>query len=119
MRRGRAPKGTRVVSEENFAEAWHSQVQVAPGFSYGLGWIVTDYQEQPLPYHMGGTPGYNDGSASQLYVTVTTPLGGLSVSLPEEGGERALVVHDPASTDLYVFAALPSGAATPGLTSSG
>jgi CubicO group peptidase (beta-lactamase class C family) len=218
LQRGRAPDGTRVVSEENLTETWLPQVQVAPGFSYGLGWIVTDYQEQPLLYHTGGTFGYNaevallpeaglgvaivvnrgnvlpfveavrtrvlevafeqppageaalefaieqqrrsladlaatlepvdevevrpflgtwshpalgdatlsledgrlmfdagevaselaavrdDGTDGQMFVTITPPLGGLRVSLREEGGERTLVVHDPASTDRYVFA---------------
>jgi CubicO group peptidase (beta-lactamase class C family) len=218
LQRGRAPDGTRVISEENLTETWTPQVQVAPGFAYGLGWIVTDYQEQPLLYHTGGTLGYNaevallpeaglgvavvvnrgnvlafaeavrtrvlelafeqspageaalefaieqqrqaladlaatiepvdegevrpflgmwshpalgdatlsledgrlmldagevaselaavrgSGAEGQMLVTVTPPLGGLRVSLREEDGERVLVVHDPASTDRYVFA---------------
>jgi CubicO group peptidase (beta-lactamase class C family) len=227
LQRGRAPDGTRVVSEENLTETWLPQVQVAPGFAYGLGWIVTDYQEQPLLYHTGGTLGYNaevallpeaglgvavvvnrgnvlafaeavrtrvlevafeqppageaalefaieqqrqeladlaatlepvdeievqsflgtwnhpalgdatlsledgrlmldagevaselaavrgDGADGQMLVTVTPPLGGLRVSLRDEGGERTLVVHDPASTDLYVFGTVSPAAATP------
>lgn len=56
---GVAPDGARVVSEESLAETWKPGVQIAPGVSYGLGWTVTDYMEQPLLYHTGGTLGYN------------------------------------------------------------
>lgn len=227
LQRGRAPDGALVATEESLAETWTPRVQVAPGFSYGLGWILTDYQEQPLIYHDGGTLGYNaevaflpeaglgvaivanqsdvlafaeavrnrvfavaydqpptgdasiafafeqqrqasdrrsggiqpldtnevapflgvwehpalgevtltldDGRlildagdiASELaaaqdeatgepyYLTVTTPLDGLRVSLRDDNGTRTLVVHDPAPTDLYVFTPLSPAVATP------
>ncbi|MGH2614673.1 MAG: serine hydrolase domain-containing protein, partial [Thermomicrobiales bacterium] len=59
LQRGRTPDGTRVVTEANLNETWTPRVQIAPDISYGLGWIVTDYKQQPLLYHTGGTLGYN------------------------------------------------------------
>jgi hypothetical protein len=45
----------------------------------------------------------DDETEEAIYVTSTPPLGGLRVTLRDEEGRRALVVHDPASTDLYAF----------------
>jgi CubicO group peptidase (beta-lactamase class C family) len=59
LQRGVAPDGTRVVSAANLEATWEPRVAVAPGFSYGLGWIVGDYMDQPLLFHTGGTLGYN------------------------------------------------------------
>ena len=59
LARGIAPDGTRVVSGENLERTWKPRVAIAPGFSYGLGWIVGDFKEQPLLFHTGGTLGYN------------------------------------------------------------
>ncbi|HLL50323.1 MAG TPA: serine hydrolase domain-containing protein, partial [Thermomicrobiales bacterium] len=217
VNQGVAPDGGTVVSAENLEVTWTPRVQIAPGFSYGLGWVVTDYKDQLLLVHDGGTLGYNaevaflpdaglgvaivanqagvlsfieavrgrvlelafdqpaegnagiefameqqrqgladlaemivpldesavtpflgawehpalgevklelvdgrltldagefvseivvardDETEEAIYVTSTPPLGGLRVSLRDEEGRRALVVHDPASTDLYAF----------------
>ena len=218
MNRGVAPDGRTVVSEENLTETWRPQVLIGPGFSYGLGWVISDYKDQPLLVHDGGTLGFSaevaflpeagigvtivanqagamafseavrdrvfemafdqpaeggagiefaveqqrqafaelaetlvpldesgvmpflgtwehpalgevtlklvdgrlildagefvseivvardDESGETFYLTATPPLGGLRISLRDEAGMRSLVVHDPASTDLYVFA---------------
>jgi CubicO group peptidase (beta-lactamase class C family) len=59
LNHGVAPDGGTVVSAENLEVTWTPRVQIAPGFSYGLGWVVTDYKDQPLLLHDGGTLGYN------------------------------------------------------------
>jgi hypothetical protein len=56
---GVAPDGTRVVSADSLKETWQPGVQIAPDIYYGLGWIVTDYEGQPLIYHDGDTLGFN------------------------------------------------------------
>jgi CubicO group peptidase (beta-lactamase class C family) len=63
LQRGLAADGARVVSEESLTETWKPGVQIAPGVSYGLGWMVADFQGQPLLYHTGGTLGYNAETA--------------------------------------------------------
>jgi hypothetical protein len=52
-------------------------------------------------------------SGEIVYVTSTPPLGGLRLSLRDEAGTRALIIHDPASTDLYVFTPMFEDGGTP------
>ena len=233
VNRGISPAGRTVVSEQNLTETWEPQVQIGPGFSYGLGWVISDYKEQPLLVHDGGTLGYSaevaflpeaglgvtmvanqagamafneavrdrvfelafdlpaeggagiefaveqqrqafadlaetlvpldesgvmpflgtwehpalgevslelvdgrlildagefvseivvardDETGETFYLTATPPLGGLRLSLRDEAGTRALVVHDPASTDLYAFTPMVEPRATPVATVMG
>jgi hypothetical protein len=233
LNRGVAPDGRTVVPEENLTETWRPQAQIGSGFSYGLGWVISDYKEQPLLVHDGGTLGYSaeiaflpeagvgvtivvnqagamtfseavrgrvfemafdqpaeggagiefaveqqrqafaelaealipldesrvmpylgawehpalgevtlelvggrlildagefvseivvardDETGEMVYLTATPPLGGLRISLRDETGPRSLVVHAPASTDLYVFSPLLAASASPVATPLG
>lgn len=56
---GVSPDGNRIVSKANLTETWQPGVQIAPDVYYGLGWIVSDYEGQPLIYHDGSTLGFN------------------------------------------------------------
>lgn len=63
MSGGVAPDGTRVVSEENLAETWQPQVQVDADTSYGLGWLVQDFNGQLMIHHGGNTLGFTSDLA--------------------------------------------------------
>ena len=45
----------------------------------------------------------DDESGEAFYLSATPPPGRLRISLRDEAGTRSPVVHDTASTDLYVF----------------
>ncbi len=61
---GVTPDGTRIVSEENLAKTWESQVEM-PNIiadindtSYGIGWINSHYHDIPLRIDLGSLDGY-------------------------------------------------------------
>lgn len=55
---GVAPDGTRLVSEENLRVTWEPQVDISADASYGLGWIVEDYDGVQVISHNGNTFGF-------------------------------------------------------------
>jgi CubicO group peptidase (beta-lactamase class C family) len=61
--RGVAPDGTRVVSAENLEATWQPQVPVDAEVSYGLGWFVDDYKDQPMMHHGGNMLGFTSDLA--------------------------------------------------------
>ena len=60
---GVAPDGTRVVSAENLERTWQPQVPVDANISYGLGWFVDSYKDQPMLHHGGNTLGFTSDLA--------------------------------------------------------
>jgi hypothetical protein len=60
---GVAPDGTAVVSAENLERTWEPQVPVDADVSYGLGWFVDTYKEQPLMHHGGNMLGFTSDLA--------------------------------------------------------
>lgn len=73
---GVAPDGKQVVSSENLLETRKPQIGVSADTSYGLGWMVGDYKEQPLISHGGNSIGFSTEftflPASDLGVVVIT-----------------------------------------------
>jgi CubicO group peptidase (beta-lactamase class C family) len=55
---GLAPDGTRLVSEENLRITWEPQVDISADASYGLGWIIEDYDGVQVINHNGNTFGF-------------------------------------------------------------
>lgn len=56
---GVAPDGAQVVSTENLLETRKPQIGISADVSYGLGWMVGDYKEQPLVTHGGNSLGFS------------------------------------------------------------
>lgn len=52
-------EGKRLVSEKNFAELLAPQIQIAPKISYGLGWILREWQGKKAVDHAGNIDGFN------------------------------------------------------------
>lgn len=63
LNHGVAPEGNRVVSRENLAVTWEPQVKASADVSYGLGWLVGEYQGVRYLSHGGNTSGFTSGLA--------------------------------------------------------
>lgn len=87
LHEGVAPDGTRVLSAETLKETWKPQIALSNEASYGLGWIVTEYEGVPVLTHGGNTIGFTSGftflPGRDLGVVVLT--NGRSTNLFNEG----------------------------------
>jgi CubicO group peptidase (beta-lactamase class C family) len=63
LNRGVSPDGNQVVSSENLQVTWEPQVKVSADVSYGLGWLVGEYQGVRYLSHGGNTSGFTSGLA--------------------------------------------------------
>lgn len=49
-----------LISEEQLRETWTSQIEeIAPGISYGLGWMLREWEGQPVVEHGGNVDGFS------------------------------------------------------------
>ncbi|MDZ7802191.1 MAG: serine hydrolase domain-containing protein [Trueperaceae bacterium] len=79
LNRGVAPDGRRVVSEEALDRLWTPQVSISSDTSYGLGWIIGEYDGLRLATHGGNTLGFTSDLA-------LLPGAGLGVSVLANAG---------------------------------
>ncbi len=61
LQEGVAPTGRRVISVENLKETWKPQIAVSNDVGYGLGWLISAYNGQPVISHDGNTMGFTSG----------------------------------------------------------
>jgi CubicO group peptidase (beta-lactamase class C family) len=52
-------EGQRLISEEQLRETWTSQIEIAEGVSYGLGWMLREWEGQPVIEHGGNVDGFS------------------------------------------------------------
>ncbi len=52
-------EGTRLMSEEQLQETWIPQIQISPDISYGLGWMIHNWEGQQVVEHGGNTDGFS------------------------------------------------------------
>jgi len=52
-------EGQRLISEEQLQETWTSQIEIAEGESYGLGWMLHEWEGQPVIEHGGNVHGFS------------------------------------------------------------
>jgi len=64
-------EGHRLISEEQLHETWTSQIEIAPGISYGFGWLLHEWEGQPVIEHGGNTSGF----AAQVALLPESDLG--------------------------------------------
>ena len=51
--------GQRLIREETLQETWNPQITMGPGNgSYGLGWMLQDWNDQPVIQHGGNIDGF-------------------------------------------------------------
>jgi len=83
-------EGRLLISERQLLETWTSQIEIAGGVDYGLGWMLREWEGQPVIEHGGNVAGFSAEVAllpeSDLgFVLLTnvsiTPLQQLSTSM--------------------------------------
>ena len=52
-------EGQRLISEEQINETWTSHIEIAGEISYGLGWMLQEWEEQPVIEHGGNVDGFS------------------------------------------------------------
>jgi CubicO group peptidase (beta-lactamase class C family) len=80
----------RLISEEQIRETWTSHIPISQGVSYGLGWMIREWEEQLVIEHGGNVDGFSAEVALLpesnlgfvlLANTSVTPLQQLSVNM--------------------------------------
>jgi len=51
-------QGQRLLSEEQLHQTWTGQIEIADGVDYGLGWMLSEWQGQPVIEHGGNVDGF-------------------------------------------------------------
>jgi len=51
-------EGQRLISEASLHETWTSQIEIAEGTDYGLGWMIQEWEGQPVIQHGGNVDGF-------------------------------------------------------------
>ena len=51
-------EGRRLISEESLRETWTKQIDIAQGVGYGMGWMIREWEGQPVIEHGGNTDGF-------------------------------------------------------------
>lgn len=64
-------EGQRLISEAQLTETWTSQIEIAEGISYGLGWMLQEWEGQPVVEHGGNV----DGFSAQVALLPESDLG--------------------------------------------
>ncbi|MHC4810473.1 MAG: serine hydrolase domain-containing protein [Planctomycetota bacterium] len=59
LRRGVTADGERVMPEAAFEEAWTPRIDIVPGMSYGLGFMIRQWRDHRLLEHGGNIDGYS------------------------------------------------------------
>jgi len=52
-------EGRRLISEENLRETWTVQIDITENVGYGMGWMVWEWEGQPVIEHGGNVDGFS------------------------------------------------------------
>jgi len=52
-------EGRHLISEENLRETWTSQIEITESVSYGMGWMIREWEGQPVIEHGGNVDGFS------------------------------------------------------------
>ena len=52
-------EGLRLISEENLRETWTTQIEITGSISYGMGWVIREWEGQPVIEHGGNVDGFS------------------------------------------------------------
>ncbi len=63
--------GQRIVPEKAITDTWEAQVDIGPGVSYGMGWMLREWEGRRVIEHGGNI----DGFAAQVSLLPTENLG--------------------------------------------
>jgi CubicO group peptidase (beta-lactamase class C family) len=48
-----------LISEENLRETWTKQIDITEGIGYGMGWMIREWEGQPVIEHGGNIDGFS------------------------------------------------------------
>ncbi len=111
--------GVRVVSAENLAKTWQSQIQINATLEYGLGWILGEYAGNPLIFHDGNALGYTSvmGFLPEQGVGVVVLANAAYSPLPNLAMTRALeLIYDQPDETTAALAQAVEQAGAPTMT---
>ncbi len=52
-------EGRRLISEENLRETWTTQIDITESVGYGMGWMIREWEGQPVIEHGGNVDGFS------------------------------------------------------------
>jgi len=52
-------EGRRLISEENLRETWTRQIAITASIGYGMGWMIREWEGQPVIEHGGNVNGFS------------------------------------------------------------
>jgi len=52
-------EGRRLISEENLRETWTTQIDITENVGYGMGWMIREWEGQPVIEHGGNVDGFS------------------------------------------------------------
>ena len=52
-------EGRCLISEENLRETWTTQIDIAENVGYGMGWVIREWEGQPVLEHGGNVDGFS------------------------------------------------------------
>ncbi|MFC1893369.1 serine hydrolase domain-containing protein [Chloroflexota bacterium] len=52
-------EGRRLISEENLIETWTKQINIVESVGYGMGWMIREWEGQPVIEHGGNVDGFS------------------------------------------------------------
>jgi CubicO group peptidase (beta-lactamase class C family) len=64
-------EGRRLISEENLSETWTTQIDITENVGYGMGWMIREWEGQPVIEHGGNV----DGFSAQVAMLPESELG--------------------------------------------
>ncbi|MGB5925869.1 MAG: serine hydrolase [Dehalococcoidia bacterium] len=64
-------EGRRLISEENLSETWTTQIDITENVGYGMGWMIREWEGQPVVEHGGNV----DGFSAQVAMLPESDLG--------------------------------------------
>jgi len=64
-------EGSQLISEENLSETWTTQIYIAENIGYGMGWMIREWEGQPVIEHGGNV----DGFSAQVAMLPESDLG--------------------------------------------
>jgi len=64
-------EGRRLISEDSLRETWTTQIDIAENVGYGMGWMIREWEGQPVVEHGGNV----DGFSAQVAMLPESDLG--------------------------------------------
>jgi CubicO group peptidase (beta-lactamase class C family) len=64
-------EGRRLISEESLRETWTTQIDITENVGYGMGWMIQEWEGQPVIEHGGNV----DGFSAQVAMLPESDLG--------------------------------------------